>query len=57
MDLFAVVNLEVPRSVTIGVRPLGEGETPILEATDGRVEELVIPEPEGSPAAFMAAPI
>ena len=32
MDLFAVVKLDSPRSVTVGVRPLREGETPILEA-------------------------
>ena len=57
MDLFAVVNLEAPRSVTVGVRPLREGETPILQATAGRVVELVVPEPEGSPAVVPASPL
>ena len=57
MDLFAVVNLEVPRSVTIGVRPLGEGETPILQSTEGRVVDLVVPEAEGSPQVIVASPV
>ena len=57
MDLFSVVNLEMPRSVTIGVRPLGEGETPLLEATDERVVELDIPEAEGSPQVIIADPV
>ena len=57
MDLFAVVNLEMPRSVTVGVRPLREGETPILEATAGRVVDLVVPSSEGSPSVVVAAPV
>lgn len=57
MDLFAVVNLDAPRSVTIGVRPLREGETPILQATAGRVVDLVVPEPEGSPVVVPASPL
>ena len=57
MDLFSVVKLEAPQRVTIGVRPLRSGETPILQATAGRVVDLVIPEPEGSPAAVAAPPL
>jgi hypothetical protein len=36
MDLFSVVRLAKPAQVTVGVRPLREGEIPILEATVGR---------------------
>ena len=50
MDLFGLVEMEDPKSVAVGVRPLRDGEDPILEATRKRVTELVIPEPEGSPA-------
>ena len=57
MDLFAVVRLEAPQRVAVGVRPLRDGETPILEATAGRVVDLVVPEPEGSPAAVAAPPL
>ena len=37
MDLFAVVKLEKPKRVTVGVRPLRDGEEPILEATAGHL--------------------
>ena len=49
MDLFVVVKLDRPKQVTIGLRPLREGEQPLLEATEGRL--TVIPEvvPEGTP--------
>ena len=57
MDLFSVVRLEAPQRVAVGVRPLREGETPILQATAGRVVELNIPEPEGSPAPVAAPPV
>ena len=57
MDLFSVVRLEAPQRVTVGVRPLRSGETPILQATAGRVVDLVVPEPEGSPAAVAAPPL
>ena len=57
MDLFSVVHLEMPREVTIGVRPLGEGETPVMQATQGRVVDLHIPEAEGSPQAINAPPV
>ena len=40
MDLFSVVRLTKPTQVTVGVRPLREGEVPILEATAGRLLEL-----------------
>lgn len=40
MDLFAVVKLAKPAQVAVGVRPLREGEQPILEATAGRLLEL-----------------
>ena len=49
--------MEVPKSATIGVRPKRDDEEPLLEATSGRVVELVIPEPEGSPAAAVVEPI
>lgn len=39
MDLFRVVNLAKSRQATIGVRPLREGEVPILDATAGRTME------------------
>ena len=39
MDLFGVVKLTKPTQVTVGVRPLREGEVPILEATAGRLLE------------------
>ena len=42
MDLFAVVKLDRPKQVTMGVRPLREGERPLLEATEGRL--TVLPE-------------
>lgn len=57
MDLFGVVNLEMSRAVAVGVRPLRDGEAPILEVTDGRVVDLVMPEAEGSPPVIEAAPV
>lgn len=41
MDLFGVVKLTKPSQVTVGVRPLREGEIPILEATAGHLLEPV----------------
>jgi hypothetical protein len=41
MDLFSVVKLAKPTQVTVGVCPLRDGETPILEATVGRTMEFV----------------
>ena len=51
MDLFSVMKLEAPQRVTVGVRPLRSGETLILQATAGRVVDLVIPETDSSPVA------
>ena len=42
MDLFSVVHLNKPKLVTEGVRPLREGEEPLMEATAGRTMELVL---------------
>ena len=49
MDLFAVVKLDKPKQVTIGVRPLREGELPLLEATAGRLTVLPATVPEDTP--------
>ncbi|GJS95716.1 hypothetical protein Tco_0802684 [Tanacetum coccineum] len=40
MDLFSVVHLSKPKLVTEGVRPLRDGEEPLLESTAGRTMEL-----------------
>ena len=55
MDLFDVVNLEVPTSVNVTLRAREDNERPVLEAARGRLVELVIPNADGSPSA--AAPI
>ena len=49
MDLFAVVKLDKPKQVTIGVRPLREGEQPLLEASEDRVTVLPEVVPENTP--------
>ena len=49
MDLFAVVKLDKPKLVTIGVRPLREGEQPLLEATEGHLTVLPEAVPENTP--------
>ncbi|GKB24217.1 hypothetical protein Tco_0863618 [Tanacetum coccineum] len=46
MDLFSVVHLSKPKLVTEGVRPLRDGEEPLLESTAGRIMELVLEQPE-----------
>ncbi|GJS68410.1 hypothetical protein Tco_0682975 [Tanacetum coccineum] len=46
MDLFSVVHLSKPKLVTEGVRPLRDGEEPLLESTVGRTMELVLEQPE-----------
>ncbi|GJR55169.1 hypothetical protein Tco_1405690 [Tanacetum coccineum] len=46
MDLFSVVHLSKPKQVTEGVRPLRDGEEPLLESTAGRTMELVLEQPE-----------
>lgn len=40
MDLFAVVKLEKPKRVTVGVRSVRDDEEPILEATAGHLTVL-----------------
>ena len=60
MDLFTVVQLSDPKSVTVGVRDLKPGETPILAATSGRVIELAVDEEvsdEGPHNPINATPI
>ena len=58
MDLFSVVKLAKPALVTVGVRPLREGETPILEATAGHTMELAQEEPaNASPTIVEATPL
>jgi hypothetical protein len=58
MDLFVVVKLEKPKQVTVGVRPLREGEEPILEATAGHTTVLAQAGPEDSPpAAALVTPV
>ena len=58
MDLFAVVKLEKPKQVTVGVRPLREGETPVMEVITGRTTELAQEGPEDSPpAAALVTPV
>ena len=53
MDLFSVVRLASPKQVTVGVRPLREGEAPILEATAGRTMEFVQEEPENDSSVVL----
>ena len=58
MDLFAVVKLVKPTQVTVGVRPLRDGERPILEATAGRLLELAqIESSDGTPPVMNATPV
>ena len=58
MDLFAVVKLKEPKRVTVGVRPLREGEQPILQATEGHLTVFGPVEREDSPpAAVLVAPV
>ena len=53
MDLFAFVKLKEPKRVTVGVRPLREGEQPILEATTGH---LTVFGAASDPSAAVLAP-
>jgi hypothetical protein len=55
MDLFSVVKLAKPTLVTVGVRPLRDGETPILEATAGRTMEYVQEEPVNASPVVLEA--
>ena len=49
MDLFAVVKLEKPKQVTVGVRPRRENEQPLLEAAAGHLTVFAEAAPEDSP--------
>ena len=49
MDLFAVVKLEKPKQVTVGVRPLRENEQPLFDVTAGHLTVLGQAAPEDSP--------
>lgn len=55
MDLFDVVNLEVPTSVNVTLRPREENERPIVEATQGRLVDLILP--AAGDGSSSAAPI
>ena len=60
MDLFGVVNLAEPRAVKVGHRPLRVGESPILQATAGRVMGLNLEEEdsgEDAPPILDVAPV
>ena len=58
MDLFSVVKLAKPTLVTVGVRPLRDDETPILETTAGRTMELAQEEPgNASPGVLEATSV
>ena len=58
MDLFAVVKLEKPKHVTIGVRLLRDDEEPILEATAGHLTVLApVGHVDSPPAAGPVAPV
>ena len=58
IDLFAVVKLEKPKRVTVGVRPLRDDEEPVLEATAGHITVLAHGGPEDSPpAGALVAPV
>ena len=55
MDLFAFVKLKEPKRATIGVRPLREGEQPILEAMAGHL--TVFGAASGPSAAVLVPPV
>ena len=56
--MFAVVKLEKPKRVTLGVRPLRDDEEPILEATAGHLTVLVpVGHVDSPPAAALVAPV
>ena len=58
MDLFYVVKLKEPKRVTIGVRPLREGEQPILQATAGHLTVFgPVAQSDSPPAAVLVAPV
>ena len=55
MDLFAFVKLKEPKRATVGVRPLREGEQPILEATSGHL--TVFGTVSSPPAPVLVPPV
>lgn len=55
MDLFSFVKLKEPKQATIGVRPLREGEQPLLEATAGHL--TVFGAASGPPPAMLVPPV
>ena len=57
MDLFSVVRIEAPQRMTVGVRPRRDDEVPLLEATEGRVVPLDIPESSQSEPALNVEPV
>ena len=58
MDLFSVVKLKEPKRVTIGVRPLREGEQPVLQATAGHLTTFAaVAQQDSPPAAVLVAPV
>ena len=58
MDLFAFVKLKEPKRATVGVRPLRDGEQPILEATDGHLTVFgPVNHPDSLPAAVYVPPV
>lgn len=58
MDLFAVVKLEKPKQVAVGVRPLKENEEAILDATTGYTTVFAQAGPEDSPPiAVLVTPV
>ena len=57
MDLFSVVRIEAPQRMTVGVRPRRDGEVPLLEATEGRVVPLNIPESSQSEPVLNVEPV
>ena len=56
MDLFAFVKLKEPKHVTVGVRPLRDGEEPFLKATAGHLTVLGPVVPADSPPAAVFVP-
>lgn len=56
--MFAFVKLKEPKRATVGVRPLRDGEQPILEATDGHLTVFgPVNRPDSPPAAVYVPPV
>ncbi|GKD01991.1 hypothetical protein Tco_1172265, partial [Tanacetum coccineum] len=54
LRLVVVVHLSKPKLVTQGVRPLRDGEEPLLESTAGYTMELVLEQPEDDSTGVLA---